>query len=102
MGFRTGYDERRMHGPRGIAQPARSGHVGHRLTVPNRAEAFSDGVFAIAITLLVLELVFLMTVSILPFPTAIVSEYLLSHQGGTAAMIYSLNMALMGVTFGMM
>jgi uncharacterized membrane protein len=141
-----------------MTQAEPRGRTRHRLTLPGRTEAFSDGVFAIAITLLVLELhvphvngsllaalgrmwptysayvvsfltigiiwinhhalfdrlirldrsllflnlVFLMTVSVLPFPTAILSEYLLASQGPTAAMIYSVNMAVMGSTFGAM
>lgn len=153
-----GRDERHVHTRRGSAQRGRGMWAGG-LTVPGRSEAFSDAVFAIAITLLVLGLhvpevgtgpllnalarqwpsyaayvvsfvtigiiwinhhalfdrlvrldrtlliinvAFLMTVSILPFPTAILSEYLLDSQGGVAALIYSLNMALMGTIFGVL
>jgi uncharacterized membrane protein len=126
----------------------------------NRAEAFSDGVFAIAATLLVLELkvphvepgglskallerwpsyatyvvsfltigiiwvnhhavieriknvdrpllflnlVFLMTVAAIPFPTALLADYLQAgHDERLASAIYGATMALMGVAFGLM
>jgi TMEM175 potassium channel family protein len=127
-------------------------------TVPARAEAFSDGVFAIAVTLLVLDLhvpdvhsgllaalaaqwphyasyvvsfgtigiiwvnhhaffdrlqrvdrpllflnlAFLLLVSVLPFPTSVLSAYLATSQGSVAAAVYSLNMAAMGFAFGIM
>ena len=126
----------------------------------SRAEAFSDGVFAIAATLLVLELkgpqvepggllkallerwpsyatyavsfliigiiwvnhhavmdrirsvnrrllfmnlVFLMVVAVIPFPSALLAEYLQEgHDERLAAAVYSGTMALMGVSFGTM
>ncbi len=126
----------------------------------NRAEAFSDGVFAIAATLLVLELkvphvepgglseallerwpsyatyvvsfltigiiwlnhhavmeriktvnrpllllnlVFLMAVAAIPFPTALLAEYLhAGHDERLASAIYGATMALMGISFGLM
>ncbi len=127
-------------------------------TTPARAEAFSDGVFAIAVTLLVLDLhvpdvrsglldalgsqwphyaayvvsfvtigiiwvnhhgffdrlrrvdrpllflnlAFLLLVSVLPFPTSILSAYLQTPQGAVAAAVYSANMAVMGLAFGLM
>ena len=124
----------------------------------SRIEAFSDGVFAIAATLLVLELkvphvepgelggtllgnwpsyatyvvsflvigiiwvnhhavlerirkvdrpllflnlVFLMAVAVIPFPTALLAEYLKAgHDEHLAAAVYGGSMTLMGVTFG--
>jgi uncharacterized membrane protein len=124
----------------------------------SRTEAFSDGVFAIAATLLVLELkvphvepggllgalleqwpsyatyvvsfliigiiwlnhhavmerirrvnrrllfmnlVFLMVVALIPFPTALLADYLQEgHDERLAAAVYSGTMALMGVSFG--
>ena len=125
----------------------------------NRAEAFSDGVFAIAATLLVLELkvphvepgglsvallerwpsyatyvvsfltigiiwvnhhavmeriknvnrpllflnlVFLMAVAAIPFPTALLADYLQAgHDERLASAIYGATMALMGIAFGL-
>jgi uncharacterized membrane protein len=125
----------------------------------NRAEAFSDGVFAIAATLLVLELkvphvepgglseallerwpsyatyvvsfltigiiwvnhhavmeriknvnrpllflnlVFLMAVAAIPFPTALLADYLhAGHDERLASAIYGATMALMGISFGL-
>jgi uncharacterized membrane protein len=125
----------------------------------NRAEAFSDGVFAIAATLLVLELkiphvepgglpeallerwpsyatyvvsfltigiiwvnhhavmdriesvnrpllflnlVFLMSVAAIPFPTALLADYLQAgHDERLAAAVYGATMAVMGITFGL-
>ena len=124
----------------------------------SRTEAFSDGVFAIAATLLVLELkvphvepgelggtllgnwpsyatyvvsflvigiiwvnhhavlerirkvdrpllflnlVFLMAVAVIPFPTALLADYLKAgHDEHLAAAVYGGSMTLMGVTFG--
>ncbi len=124
----------------------------------NRTEAFSDGVFAIAATLLVLELevphvepgglsdallerwpsyatyvvsfltigiiwvnhhavmeriksvdrlllflnlVFLMAVAAIPFPTALLADYLQAgHDEGLASAIYGTTMAAMGIAFG--
>jgi uncharacterized membrane protein len=124
----------------------------------SRTEAFSDGVFAIAATLLVLELkvphvepgglssallerwpsyatyvvsfltigiiwvnhhavmerisavnrpllfinlLFLMAVAAIPFPTALLADYLREgHDEGLAAAVYGGTMAVMGVTFG--
>jgi uncharacterized membrane protein len=124
----------------------------------SRTEAFSDGVFAISATLLVLELkvpqvepggladalldnwpsyatyvvsfltigiiwvnhhavmerirkvdrpllfmnlVFLMAVAVLPFPTALLADYLQAgHDERLAAAVYGGSMTLMGVTFG--
>jgi uncharacterized membrane protein len=126
----------------------------------NRAEAFSDGVFAIAATLLVLELkvphvepgglsvallerwpsyatyvvsfltigiiwvnhhavmeriknvnrpllflnlVFLMAVAAIPFPTALLADYLhAGHDERLASAIYGATMALMGIAFGLL
>lgn len=125
----------------------------------SRVEAFSDGVFAIAITLLVLDLVvpsretshveglgaalgaewpsyfayvvsflvigiiwinhhamftlvdrvnrrvlfvnlaLLLTVSIIPFPTRLLAEYLLEEDAGIAAAVYSVTMFAMGIAF---
>ena len=125
----------------------------------NRAEAFSDGVFAIAATLLVLELkiphvepggladallerwpayatyvvsfltigiiwvnhhavmdriknvnrpllflnlVFLMAVAAIPFPTALLADYLQAgHDERLASAVYGATMALMGIAFGL-
>jgi uncharacterized membrane protein len=125
----------------------------------NCAEAFSDGVFAIAATLLVLELkiphvepgglseallerwpsyatyvvsfltigiiwvnhhavmdriksvdrpllflniVFLMAVAVIPFPTALLADYLRAgHDERLAAAIYGVTMAVMGIAFGL-
>lgn len=127
---------------------------------PARTEAFSDGVFAIAVTLLVLDLhvphvgpgglaaalgalwptyaayvvsfgtigiiwinhhavfdrldrvdrpllflnlLFLLTVTVLPFPTSLMSAFLQSgRDGGVAAAVYCLNMAVMGVAFSLL
>jgi uncharacterized membrane protein len=125
---------------------------------PGRTEAFSDGIFAIAITLLVLDLhvpgvhtgllaalaaqwphyaayavsfltvgiiwvnhhafvdrlqrvnrpllflnlLFLLFVSVLPFPTSLLSSFLEGSQGPVAAAVYSANMAAMGGAFGAM
>ena len=124
----------------------------------SRTEAFSDGVFAIAATLLVLELkvpqvepgeladallgnwpsyatyvvsflvigiiwvnhhavmerirkvdrpllflnlVFLMAVALIPFPTALLADYLQAgHDERLASAVYGASMVLMGVTFG--
>jgi uncharacterized membrane protein len=124
----------------------------------SRTEAFSDGVFAIAATLLVLELkvphvepgglsdallerwpsyatyavsfltigiiwvnhhavmdrirnvnrpllflnlVFLMAVAAIPFPTALLADYLRAgHDEGLAAAVYGATMAVMGIAFG--
>ena len=53
--------------------------------------------------LLFLNLFFLMTVAVLPFPTALFSDYLLTpREGSVAAAVYCGNMALMGVAFGLM
>jgi uncharacterized membrane protein len=101
----------------------------------SRAEAFSDGVFAIAATLLVLELkvphvigiiwvnhhavmdrikrvnrpllflnlVFLMAVAAIPFPTALLADYLqVGHDERLAAAVYGTTMAVMGIAFGIM
>ena len=125
----------------------------------SRVEAFSDGVFAIAITLLVLDLgvpsleearkeglwaalghewpsyvaylvsffvigiiwlnhhtmltlvdqvdrvvlfanlVLLLTVSVIPFPTRLLADYLLEPDGHVAAAIYSATMLAMGIAF---
>lgn len=125
----------------------------------SRVEAFSDGVFAIAITLLVLDLVvpssetshaeglgaalaaewpayfaylvsflvigiiwinhhamftlvdrvdrrvlfvnlaLLLTVSVIPFPTRLLAEYLLEQDAGVAAAVYSATMFAMGIAF---
>ena len=125
----------------------------------SRLEAFSDGVFAIAITLLVLDLavpslgeserdglwaalgrewpsyfaylvsflvigiiwinhhtmltlvervdrpvlfanlLLLLTVSVIPFPTRLLAEYLLEPEGHVAAAVYSATMLVMGVAF---
>jgi uncharacterized membrane protein len=126
------------------------------MTAPGRAEALSDGVIAIAITLLVLDLhvpaghagllralagqwpqyaayavsfliigiiwvnhhgffdrlrrvdrpllflnlLFLLFVSVLPFPTALVAAHLLDPQGPVAMAVYCANMAAMGLAFG--
>src|SRR5215217_506904 len=125
----------------------------------NRAEAFSDGVFAIAATLLVLELkvphvepggladallqrwpsyatyvvsfltigiiwvnhhavmdrinyvnrpllflnlVFLMAVAAIPFPTALLADYLQAgHDERLASAVYGVTMSLMGIAFGL-
>jgi len=124
-----------------------------------RLEAFSDGVLAIAITLLILEvrpptveeglaralldqwpryvsyvvsfltvgivwvnhhalfarinrvtrpllflnLLLLMAVSFLPFPTALLGEYLAAgHEQGTAAAVYSLNLGAINLAFAVM
>ncbi len=124
-----------------------------------RVEAFSDGVFAIAITLLVLDLIvpnmdeaheiglgaalahewpsyfaylvsffvigviwinhhtmftlvsgvdrgvlfvnllFLMTISVIPFPTRLLAEYLLDPDASIAAAVYSATMFAMGIAF---
>jgi uncharacterized membrane protein len=123
-----------------------------------RVEAFSDGVFAIAITLLVLDLAvppiteggdlahelaaewpsyfaylvsflvigiiwinhhamfalvskvdrralfanlgLLLTISVIPFPTRLLAEYLLEPDAATAAVVYSATMVAMSVAFG--
>jgi uncharacterized membrane protein len=127
-----------------------------------RVEAFSDGVFAIAITLLVLDLsvpsleeagrdglwaalghewpayvaylvsflvigiiwlnhhtmlmlvdrvdrvvlfanlVLLLTVSVIPFPTRLLADYLLEPEGHVAAAVYSATMLAMGVAFSVL
>ncbi|HEY0812271.1 MAG TPA: TMEM175 family protein [Pseudonocardia sp.] len=128
-------------------------------TDSGRVEAFSDGVFAIAITLLVLDLtvpgmqeaheiglaaalgaewpsyfaylvsflvigiiwinhhtmftmvnrvdrrvlfvnlLLLLTISVIPFPTRLLAEYLLDPDAGVAAAVYSATMFLMGLAF---
>jgi uncharacterized membrane protein len=128
-------------------------------TDSGRVEAFSDGVFAIAITLLVLDLIvpgraeghesglaaalaaewpsyfaylvsflvigiiwinhhtmftlvnrvdrrvlfvnllLLLTISVIPFPTRLLAEYLLDSDAGVAAAVYSATMFLMGIAF---
>jgi uncharacterized membrane protein len=126
------------------------------LTTPARAEAFSDGVFAIAVTLLVLDLhvpvvrhellqalvsewpsyaayvvsfatigiiwvnhhslfdrlrrvdrpllflnlLLLLTVSVLPFPTSVFARYLDQPEAGPAAAFYCGSMVLLGIAFG--
>jgi uncharacterized membrane protein len=126
---------------------------------PKRTEAFSDGVFAVAITLLVfnlamqgvpahlatalrdhwpayvayavsfltigiiwvnhhqfvdhlhrvdrpllyLNLVFLMWVAAIPFPTGLLADYLQAgHDQSVAAAVYGIDMTLMGASFGIM
>ncbi len=51
-------------------------------------EAFSDGAFAVAITLLML-------VTLIPFPTSLVAEYLCTPYAKTALAVYC------GLNFGM-
>jgi uncharacterized membrane protein len=51
--------------------------------------------------LLFMNLVFLMVVAVIPFPTALLAEYLQEgHDERLAAAVYSGTMALMGVSFG--
>jgi len=53
--------------------------------------------------LLFLNLVFLMAVAAIPFPTALLADYLQAgHDERLASAIYGATMALMGVTFGLM
>jgi uncharacterized membrane protein len=128
------------------------------MTDSGRIEAFSDGVFAIAITLLVLDLAvppitegadlahelaaewpsyfaylvsflvigiiwinhhtmfalvdkidrralfanlaLLLTISVIPFPTRLLAEYLLEPDAATAAVVYSATMLAMSIAFG--
>ncbi len=52
-------------------------------------------------TLLVLNLLLLLTVALTPFPTAIVADYLdAGHDEAVAGAVYGLAMTAMGVTFG--
>jgi uncharacterized membrane protein len=51
--------------------------------------------------LLFLNLVFLMAVAVIPFPTALLADYLKAgHDEHLAAAVYGGSMTLMGVTFG--
>lgn len=51
--------------------------------------------------LLFLNLVFLMAVALIPFPTALLTDYLQAgHDERMAAAVYGGSMTLMGVTFG--
>ena len=53
--------------------------------------------------LLFLNLVFLMAVALIPFPTALLADYLQAgHDERLAAVVYGGSMTLMGVTFGSM
>ncbi len=52
--------------------------------------------------LLFLNLVFLMAVAAIPFPTALLADYLQAgHDEHLASAIYGATMALMGITFGL-
>ena len=51
--------------------------------------------------LLFLNLVFLMAVAAIPFPTALLADYLRAgHDEGLAAAVYGATMAVMGIAFG--
>jgi uncharacterized membrane protein len=54
-------------------------------------------------TLIVVNLLFLMTVAVIPFPTALLGEYLrVGHDERLAAVVYGTLMALMGIAFGIL
>jgi uncharacterized membrane protein len=65
------------------------------------AEAFSDGVFAIAITLLVINLLLLLLMGVvaIPFPTTLVAQNLHGAGGPAAAVTYGLVMIAISAGF---
>jgi TMEM175 potassium channel family protein len=64
--------------------------------------AFFDRLQRVDRPLLFLNLAFLLLVSVLPFPTSLLSAYLRTPEGSVAAAVYMANMAAMGVAFGTM
>jgi uncharacterized membrane protein len=75
-----------------------------------RLEAFSDGVLAIVITLLILEikvlnLILLLPVTVLPWPTALLAEY--THEGTVgdrrvAVLVYGVTSSAMAASFNLL
>jgi len=62
--------------------------------------AFFDRLRRVDRPLLVLNLLLLMSVSLLPFPTGVIARYLEHPDGAAAAAVYCANMAVMGLLFG--
>ena len=63
--------------------------------------AVMDRIRSVNRPLLFLNLVFLMAVAAIPFPTALLADYLRAgHDEGLAAAVYGATMAVMGIAFG--
>jgi len=64
--------------------------------------AVMDRIKSVNRTLLFLNLVFLMAVAVIPFPTALLGDYLQAgYDERLAAAVYGTTMALMGIVFGL-
>ena len=64
--------------------------------------AVMDRIKSVNRTLLLLNLVFLMAVAVIPFPTALLGDYLQAgYDERLAAAVYGTTMALMGIAFGL-
>jgi uncharacterized membrane protein len=64
--------------------------------------AVMDRIKSVNRPLLFLNLVFLMAVAVIPFPTALLADYLQAgHDERLAAAVYGVTMAVMGIAFGL-